>query len=60
MHLDFEGGQIKVKLSYDGKYADASVGISVSLIEALKIAAAKTENKIDDSMVDMIAKLLEG
>ena len=44
--LDFAAGNIKIGLGYDGKYADTSIVLSVSLIEALKVAAAKTENKM--------------
>lgn len=52
--VDFVDGKIQIALKYDGKQADAALTVSVELIQALKIAASKTDNKIDDSMVSLI------
>lgn len=52
--VDFVDGKIKAELKYDGKQADVALVVEIELIEALKVAASKTDNKIDDAMVSMI------
>ena len=56
VELTAEGLSISVK--YDGKLADAELSINVSVIELLRELAKKTDNKIDDMLVEMVAKAL--
>ena len=59
-YIDVENGILKIKAdkAWDGKgYVTFEAGYN--LVDILRIAAAKTDNKIDDMMVEMIAKALE-
>lgn len=49
---------LAISAAYDGKLADAALTINVSIVELLRELAKKTDNKIDDVMVEMIAKAL--
>ena len=56
--IDFEEGKFKVTVGFDGDQADGGLFINLGIIELLRIAAAKTDNTIDDAMVEMIAQAL--
>lgn len=56
--VDFVDGMIKVDVSYMGAQGEAGLYIKVDIIKMLKIAASKTDNKIDDAAVAMIAGML--
>ena len=58
--LDFVEGHIVAKVGYKGKLMGAGLEVNISLIEALKVAALKTDNKIDDGMVAMLEAALVG
>ena len=56
--VDFVDGKIIAKIDYKGEQVSAGSYVSISLIQALKVAALKTDNKIDDKIVKMIEALL--
>ena len=56
--VDFEDGKILVNIGYKGEQAEAGVYLKLNLMDVLKIAAAKSDNKIDDAAVAMIAGML--
>ena len=56
--VDFADGKINIDLGYKGEQAEAGVYLKLDLLSVLRIAASKTENKIDDNAVEFIAGLL--
>lgn len=56
--LDFVDGMINVSVSYESPYATGSVAINLELIQLLKLAALKTDNKIDDVLIGLVASAL--
>ena len=56
---DYADGQVTVSSSYSSDEASASLNVSIKLIEILKAAAAKTENKYDDEVVAFLQSVLE-
>ncbi len=58
-NIGFENGNVVIALTYGGDKINADLSIEVALIDLLKIAAAKTDNKVDDAIVAMVAKALE-
>lgn len=56
--VDFVDGKIKVDLSYMGAQGEAGLYIKLDLVAMLEMAAAKTDNKIDDAVVSMIKGML--
>ena len=56
--FDFADGKIVVDMKYQGTQGEAGVYVKLDLIEMLRVAAAKTDNTIDDKAVEMIAGML--
>jgi hypothetical protein len=54
-----EYGQYSVDVKADG-IVEASVGIRLDVIAELRKLAAKTSNKLDDKIVDMVEAALRG
>lgn len=56
--VDFADGMIIAKVDYSGKQLSAGSYVKIKLMDALRAAALKTDNKIDDKAVAMIEALL--
>ncbi len=52
--VDVHGGTVKISVDYGGKQAKAGLFIEVGLVELLEVAAKKTDNTVDDSLVGMV------
>lgn len=57
--VDVVEGKVVVKLVYVGAESSALLQLDVGLVELLRKAAKKTDNTIDDAMVEMIANALK-
>ena len=57
--LDFKGKKALVSAVYTNEVGNIDVGIEIDLVEILKIAASKTDNKIDDTIVKLVDKALD-
>jgi len=56
--VDFVDGKIKAELKYEGTQAGVGLFVEIGLIDALKKAVEKTDNKIDDAIVKMVEAAL--
>lgn len=56
---DITAKGVIVSANYDGKYANASLKVEVKAIDLLRELAKRTDNKIDDGLVELVAKALE-
>lgn len=56
--IDFVEGKVILKGSLEHALGKVELAVDASLVEILKVAAAKTDNKIDDQAVAFIEKLL--
>lgn len=57
--IDFLNKQVVLEVSKSiAPYGTIKLDLEIALIDILKLAASKTDNKIDDALVDMIAKAL--
>ncbi len=52
------GGVVQLKAAYAHEFGKAELALEVKLVDILKIAAASSENKIDDALVAMVEKAL--
>lgn len=59
LHAEITAQGLKLEAKYDGKYADAAILIEVKAIDLLRELAKRTDNKIDDGIVELVAKALE-
>ena len=57
--VDFIDGKIVAKLNYAGKFGSAGLSVEIGLMDALRMAAAKSENKIDDTIVNLVEAALK-
>jgi hypothetical protein len=57
--LDFKDGKVVVEAKYASEYIGGSLALEVPLLQIVKLAAAKTDNKIDDKIVEMIEAALK-
>ena len=55
---DFADGKVILAVGYVGDHGEAKLELSVSLVDLLRLAASKTDNSIDDALVEMIAKAI--
>jgi len=59
-YVDVEGGVLKITASKDwGDKGGVSFELRYNLVDVLRIAASKSENTVDDMLVEMVAKALE-
>jgi len=58
LEVDFVAGQVVLKGTLASEYGSIELSGSVPLIAILKMAAAKTDNKIDDQIVSLVEKAL--
>jgi len=56
--IEIVGSDAKISVDYAGKQASGGAYVQVGIVELLRAAAAKTENKVDDNLVEMVALAL--
>lgn len=56
--LEIKGGKARIELNYVGAQATGGVFVEIGLVQLLKEAAKKTENTIDDNLVNLVAVAL--
>ena len=52
--IDVVGGVVKISAGHSAAIGKINVVVEVPLIALLEVAAAKSDNKIDDAMVAML------
>lgn len=57
--VDMEGKDVVIKGAYSHEFGSIELVSKVSLISILKVAASKSDNQIDDKIVEMVEGLLK-
>lgn len=57
--VDFVDGKIVLALNYVHQYGEAQLNLKLGLLDVIKLAASKTDNKIDDKIVSLIEEALK-
>lgn len=58
LEADFEAGQVVLKGEFKHEFGSVELNVKLPLIAVLKMAAAKSDNKIDDQLVELVEKAL--
>lgn len=57
-NVDLVEGKIVIEVDYKGKQLETGLFLRLSLVQLLREAAKKTDNKLDDKLVDMIEAVM--
>lgn len=58
--VEIIGGKARIEVNYKGSQADAGFFIEVGLVQLLEEAAKKSENTVDDGLVQLLKVALGG
>lgn len=56
---DVVKGKAVIQYEIEHELGAAKISVEVPLVKLLELAAAKTDNKVDDQLVALVAKALE-